>query len=103
MCSGGEKELERMVKTLRVIANPMRLRMLALIAVRPRHAYELSKLLGLSYPLVHMHLRALEKAGLVEGAYVEEARVKRVYRLKDFQLVLDGENLRKLGEKLENG
>ncbi|MEM1820952.1 MAG: winged helix-turn-helix domain-containing protein [Thermofilaceae archaeon] len=103
MCNGGEKELEQLVKTLRVMANPIRLRMLALIAARPRHAYELSKLLGLSYPLVHMHLRALEKAGLVEGAYVEEARVKRVYRLKDFRLVLDGETLGKLGEKLENG
>ncbi|MEM2410341.1 MAG: winged helix-turn-helix domain-containing protein [Thermofilaceae archaeon] len=103
MCSSGEEELRDWVRVLRTLANPIRLRMLALIAARPRHAYELSKLLGLSYPLVHMHLRALEKAGLVEGAYVEEARVKRVYRLKDFRLVLDGETLRKLGEKLEDG
>lgn len=95
--------MKEWVRLLRTLANPIRLRMLALIAVRPRHAYELSKLLGLSYPLVHMHLRALEKAGLIEGAYVEEARVKRVYQLKDFRLVLDGESLRKLGEKLEGG
>lgn len=91
------------MRVLRVLANPVRLRMLALIAVRPRHAYELSKLLGLSYPLVHMHLRALERAGLVEGAYAGDVRMKRVYQLKEFRIVLDGELLRRLGEKLEGG
>lgn len=96
-------ELKEWVRLLRVLANPVRLRMLALIARRPRHAYELAKALGLSYPLVHMHLRALERVGLIEGAYVEEARVKRVYRLRDFRLVVDGEALRRLGESLEGG
>lgn len=94
--------MEELAKLLRVLANPIRLRMLALIAAKPRHAYELSKLLGLSYPLTHMHLRALERAGLVEGSYVEEARMKRVYRLRDLRLVLDAEVLRRLGEELES-
>lgn len=94
---------EDFVRVLRMLANPVRLKMLALIAAKPRHAYELSKLLNISYPLVHMHLKALERAGLVEGFYTEEARMKRVYRLRDFQLVVNGQTLRKLGERLESG
>jgi transcriptional regulator, ArsR family len=86
-----------------MLANPVRLRMLALIAVKPRYAYELAKLLGLSYPLVHLHLTALEKAGFVEGDYVSGPRTRKVYRLRDFQLVISRELLRKLGEKLEGG
>ncbi len=86
-----------------MLANPVRLRMLALIAVKPRYAYELAKLLGLSYPLVHLHLTALERAGFVESDYVGGPRTRRVYRLRDFQLVISRELLRKLGEKLEGG
>ncbi len=88
---------------LRVLANPVRLKMLALIAARPRHAYELAKVLKLSYPLVHLNLTALERAGLIEGSYVGGPRTRKVYRLRDFELVINGDLLRKLGERLEGG
>ena len=55
---GGESEIEKLAKVLRMLGNPLRLKMLALIAVKPRYAYELAKSLGLSYPLVHLHLTA---------------------------------------------
>jgi len=104
MGKGEEKdEIGGLAEVLRMLANPIRLKMLAYIAVRPRHAYELSKKLGLSYPLTHMHLRALERLGLVESEVVEEARAKRVYKLRDFRIVISPEELRKLGEKLESG
>lgn len=103
MGEGEVGDVESLAGVLRMLANPIRLKMLALIAVKPRHAYELAKALGLSYPLTHMHLRALERAGFVESEVVEEARPKRVYKLKDFRLVISREELRKLGEKLEGG
>lgn len=84
------------------MANPIRLKMLSLIAVRPRYAYELSKMLNLSYPLTYLHLSILEKAGLVESYYVEGPRTKRIYRLRDFEVKISPEVLRKMGEKLEN-
>lgn len=92
MCEvSGEVELDKLIRALHMLANPTRLKMLALIAVKPRHAYELSKLLNLSYPLTHIHLRAMERAGLIEGSYIEEARVKRVYQLKNVHLVINPE------------
>jgi len=96
------EDAEKLSEVLQVLANPIRLKMLALIAVRPRYAYELSKYLKLSYPLIHLHLNLLEKAGFISGSYVEGPRTKKVYRLNDFQLVISGEILRKIGEKLEN-
>jgi ArsR family transcriptional regulator len=99
---GENQSVEKLAEVLRMLANPVRLRMLALIAVKPRYAYELAKLLGLSYPLVHLHLTALERAGFIEGDYVGGPRTRKVYRLRDFELVISKELLRKLGERLES-
>lgn len=96
------RDVERLAEVLRMLANPVRLKMLALIAVKPRHAYELAKILGLSYPLVHLNLTALEKAGFIEGGYVEGPRTRKVYKLRDFELVISKDSLRKLGEGLES-
>ncbi|MCC6004368.1 MAG: winged helix-turn-helix domain-containing protein [Thermofilum sp.] len=96
------EEVEKLSEVLQVLANPIRLKMLALIAVKPRYAYELSKYLKLSYPLTHLHLNILEKAGFISGSYVEGPRTKKVYRLNDFQLTISGEVLKRIGEKLEN-
>jgi len=84
-----------------VLANPVRLKILALLSVRPRYAYELSKKLRLSYPLVHLHLKVLEKAGLVESDYVPGPRTKRVYRVKEFRVEVSPERLRELGVEVE--
>jgi DNA-binding transcriptional ArsR family regulator len=40
-----------LVKTLKAIANPMRLKIIASLASESKHAYALVKELGLSYPL----------------------------------------------------
>jgi len=85
-----------------VLANPVRLRILALLAIKPRYAYELSKKLSLSYPLIHLHLKVLERAGLVESDYVPGPRTKRVYKLKEFEIEVSPERLRRLGESLED-
>jgi len=50
-----------------------------------------------------MHLKILEEAGLVEGSYVVEERPKphlrKVYRVRDFRLVIDRELLERLAER----
>ncbi|MEZ0345170.1 MAG: winged helix-turn-helix domain-containing protein [Infirmifilum sp.] len=93
--------VEELAEVLQVLANPVRLKMLALIAVRPRHAYELSKLLGLSYPLTHLHVSLLERMGFIKGETVQGPRPKKVYSLSGFSITISPELLRKLGEALE--
>lgn len=88
-------------EVLQALANPVRLKMLVLIAVRPRYTYELSKPLELSYPLTHLHVTTLEKAGLVRSEIVPSPRPKKVYRLADFRVEVSPEALKEIGEELE--
>ena len=56
-----------LVRALSALSNPHRLRILATLARGSVHVSQLARQVGLSRPLVHMHLQRLEAAGLVEG------------------------------------
>ena len=49
------------------MANPQRLRIVAELSDGRVHVSELARRLGMSRPLLYMHLDKLEKAGLVAG------------------------------------
>ncbi len=56
-----------LVRVLAALSNPHRLRILATLSADSVHVSQLAREVGLSRPLVHMHLRRLESAGLVTG------------------------------------
>jgi DNA-binding transcriptional ArsR family regulator len=56
-----------LIRLLAALANPHRLRILAALAAESVHVSRLARDVGLSRPLVHMHLQRLEAAGLVSG------------------------------------
>jgi DNA-binding transcriptional ArsR family regulator len=56
-----------LVQGLAAIADPTRLTMLRLVALRSRSTRELAQLLSISDSAVSKHLRQLTNAGLVEG------------------------------------
>ena len=58
---------EELVAMLTAIAHPLRLRIIAELAGGRVHVSELARRLGMSRPLLYMHLDRLEKAGLVTG------------------------------------
>jgi len=63
---GVEEEIyERQVSICRAFANPTRLRMLDLIAHRPRNGSELQRQLGVSTANLSQHLAVLKAAGVV--------------------------------------
>jgi DNA-binding transcriptional ArsR family regulator len=66
---------------LRVLAHPLRLRMLSLLTGAPFSASELSRELGVSQALASYHLRQLHAAGLIE---LSEVRAKRGGRERRF-------------------
>ncbi|MCU1344612.1 MAG: transcriptional regulator, ArsR family [Acidimicrobiia bacterium] len=53
---------------LAALANPQRLRIIAALTKNRAYVSELAREVGLSRPLVHMHLQRLEAAGLVTGS-----------------------------------
>jgi DNA-binding transcriptional ArsR family regulator len=58
---------EQLLAVLTAVANPQRLRVIAELTGGRIHVSELARRLGMSRPLLYMHLDKLEKAGLVAG------------------------------------
>lgn len=58
---------DRLLHMLGALANPHRLRIVAALASRRNYVSQLARDLGISRPLLHMHLQRLESAGLVSG------------------------------------
>jgi len=61
------------------------------------HVSELARRLGLSRPLLYLHLERLEKAGLVTGRLelAESGRAMKYYELNDFDVHVTVDVIRK--------
>jgi len=97
------ESVEDLVRVGRALSNPLRVRILLMLARKPTFIQDVAQSLHIPYALAHMHLKILEEAGLVEGSYVVEERPKphlrKVYRVRDFRLVIDRELLERLAER----
>jgi len=92
-----------MVKILKALANPVRLKMIASLYEKPKNVYVLAKELNLPYPLAYLHLDGLKKLGLVKEVR-EEKKVKglpsiKYYAPSDFKFVLTPERVQRLFQK----
>lgn len=58
---------DELVEVLAALANPVRLRIVARLADGRQYVSQLAREIGISRPLLHMHLQKLEAAGLVAG------------------------------------
>ncbi len=89
--------IEQLVKVCDALSHPLRIKVLKFLLEREWSIYELAKALRVSRQLLYLHLRKLERANLVESDLrVEEARVKRYYRAKRFEIVISDEVIRSL-------
>jgi len=88
---------------LGALANPQRLRILAALANGRAYVSELARAVGLSRPLLQMHLRKLEAAGLVSSQMElsEDGKAMNFYALTPFRLVLDPERVSVAAATLE--
>jgi DNA-binding transcriptional ArsR family regulator len=75
------------------VANPLRLRVIAELAGGRVHVSELARRLGISRPLLYMHLDRLEKAGIVTGhlELSEDGKAMKYLELAPFELRLTAE------------
>ena len=83
----GEEEL---LNKLTAVANPLRLRVIAELSEGRVHVSELARRLGISRPLLYMHLDRLEKAGIVTG-HLElsaDGKAMKYFELVPFELRL---------------
>jgi|SRR5690625_4205279 len=62
-----ERTGDELLRILEALANPHRLRIIAKLVERRTYVSQLARELGMSRPLLYMHLKRMESAGLVES------------------------------------
>jgi predicted transcriptional regulator len=86
---------DQLVEVLAALANPVRLRILATLTGGRDYVSHLAREIGISRPLLHMHLQRLEAAGLVVGTLElsDDGRAMKYFEVADFDLHLTAESL----------
>ncbi|MFB4276174.1 MULTISPECIES: ArsR/SmtB family transcription factor [unclassified Nonomuraea] len=81
---------DALVEMLAALANPLRLRIIAELAEGRDYVSHLARVIGVSRPLLHMHLRRLEAAGLITGSLElsNDGKAMKYYEVTDFSLHL---------------
>lgn len=93
---------DALVDVLSTIANPHRLRVLAALACGRNYVSQLARELSMSRPLLQMHLKKLESAGLVTSKLElsDDGKAMHFYELAPFSILLDAPALAKAAKTL---
>jgi ArsR family transcriptional regulator len=81
---------DELVEMLAALANPIRLHIIAKLARSRDYVSHLAREIGVSRPLLHMHLQKLEAAGLVTGTLElsEDGKAMKYFEVTGFDLHL---------------
>ena len=81
---------DQLVGILSALANPIRLRIIATLAGGRDYVSHLAREIGVSRPLLHMHLQRLEAVGLIVGALElsDDGKAMKYFEVTDFALHL---------------
>ena len=80
----------RLLTVLAALANPHRLRILAALTGRRQYVSRLAREIGMSRPLLHMHLQRLQAAGLVLGhlELSDDGKAMKYFEVAPFDIAL---------------
>lgn len=86
---------DALVEALSALANPVRLRILGTLAGGRDYVSNLARVVGISRPLLHMHLQRLEAAGLVVGTLElsPDGKAMKFFELAEIDLHLTADTL----------
>jgi DNA-binding transcriptional ArsR family regulator len=82
---------DALLAVLAALANPHRLRVVAVLAEGGRnYVSQLAREIGISRPLLHLHLQKLEEAGLVTSRMElsSDGKALNYYEVRDFGVTL---------------
>lgn len=83
--------VEELAEVLNALGNVHSLRVLSILYKGERYVSELASEVGISRPLLYLHLKKLENVGLVESEvrhFDTPPYTKKYYKAKDFELTL---------------
>jgi ArsR family transcriptional regulator len=98
------EKIDELAKTLDALGHPLRIRIVALLAEEKKEKYlnEIANELKINRALAKVHLKKLEKAGLVRSRVElvdNDAKARRYYELRSFDLHISPQILRREVEK----
>jgi len=94
---------DELLAALAALANPHRLRVIAALATGGRnYVSQLARDIGISRPLLHLHLQKLEEAGLVLGRLElsDDGKALNYYEVRDFSFLLTPEAIAEAAQTL---
>ena len=99
-------KIEQLSTKLKALSHPTALKIATLLAKEGEDMYlnQIAKNLGINRALAKIHLKKLERGGIVKSRVVlieGEALALRYYKLEDFDVHVSPESLKKEGEENE--
>jgi predicted transcriptional regulator len=94
---------DRLLLMLAALANPHRLRIIAVLASGGRnYVSQLARELGISRPLLHLHLQRLEEAGLVSSKLElsHDGKALNYFEVRHFNVEITPEAIAKAARSL---
>lgn len=93
---------DELLAVLAALANPIRLRIVATLAAGRDYVSNIAREIGVSRPLVHMHLQRLEAAGLIVGSLElsPDGKAMKFYELADIDVHLTAATLARAATSL---
>ena len=95
-------DYESYVKLFDALSHPTRIKIAGILAKQRRYVSELAKLVNTSRPLLYMHLKKMEEAGLVSCSYEisDLGKTMNYYELKPFSVNLTLKLIEKLADTI---
>ncbi|MCE8425164.1 MAG: winged helix-turn-helix transcriptional regulator [Candidatus Methanoperedens sp.] len=90
---------------LNALGNEHSLSIMTILAEGECYISELARLVGISRPLLYLHLKKLENAGLVESEirhFEEPPYTKKFYKAKNFELILSLSKIKEIVNQEKN-
>jgi predicted transcriptional regulator len=86
---------DELLQVLSALDNPHRLRVLAALTGKRNYVSQLAREVGMSRPLLHMHLQRLEAAGLITGTLElsEDGKAMKYFDVGPFEITLTLERI----------
>ena len=87
----GKYSSDELSKFFGALANPYRLKIIAILSIERQYVSELARNLEISRPLLYLHLQKLEEVNLVKHSteISETGKALKFYELNSFQINLN--------------
>ncbi|MBY0123040.1 winged helix-turn-helix domain-containing protein [Bacillus sp. S/N-304-OC-R1] len=80
-----------LLRSLEALSNPYRIKIIGILQAERQYVSQLARMLGISRPLLYLHLQKLEDAGLVIGQHElsDSGKAMKYYELVPFNIQLN--------------